>query len=69
MAKNSFVAEVTFKDWILRDIKNLLELLDKLQKRICKTIGPSFAATLEPLAHHWNVASLSLFYTYYLGKC
>ena len=27
-----------------------LELLDKLQKRICRTIGPSFAASLEPLA-------------------
>ena len=29
-----------------------LELLDKLQKRICKTGGPSLAASLEPLAHH-----------------
>ena len=28
-----------------------LELLDKLQKRICRTIGPSIAASLEPLAH------------------
>ena len=28
-----------------------LELLDKLQKRICRTIGPSLAASLEPLAH------------------
>ena len=27
-----------------------LELLDKLQKRICKTVGPSLAASLEPLA-------------------
>ena len=26
-----------------------LELLDKLQKRICRTIGPSFASSLEPL--------------------
>ena len=29
-----------------------LELLDKLQKRICRTVGPSLAASLEPLAHH-----------------
>ena len=33
-----------------------LELLDKLQKPICRTFGPSFAASLEPLAHCWNVA-------------
>ena len=37
-----------------------LELLDKLQKRICRTVGPSLAASLEPLAHR-NVANLSLF--------
>ena len=28
-----------------------------------------FAASLEPLAHRWNVASLSLFYRYYFGRC
>ena len=28
-----------------------LEMLDKLQKQICKTVGPSLAASLEPLAH------------------
>ena len=37
-----------------------LELLDKLQKQICRTVGPSLAASLEPLAHHRNVVSLSL---------
>ena len=37
-----------------------LELLDKLQKRICRTVGPSLAASLEPLAHCRNVASLSV---------
>ena len=46
-----------------------LELLDKLQKRICRTVGPSFAASLEPLAHRRNVASLSLFCRYYFGRC
>ena len=45
-----------------------LELLDKLQKRICRTVGPSLAASLEPLAHHQNVASLSLFYRYYFCR-
>ena len=28
-----------------------LELLDKLQKWICRTVGPSLAASLETLAH------------------
>ena len=46
-----------------------LELLDKLQKRICRTVGLSLAASLEPLAHRRNVASLSLFYRYYFGRC
>ena len=41
-----------------------LELLDKLQKRICRAVGPLLAASLEPLAHRRNVASLSLFYRY-----
>ena len=45
-----------------------LELLDKLQKQICRTVGPSLAASLEPLAHRRNVASLSLFYRYYFGR-
>ena len=40
------------------------ELLDKLQKRICKTTGASLATSLELLAHCQNVASLSMFYRY-----
>ena len=46
-----------------------LELLDKLQKRIYRIVGPSLAASLESLAHRQNVASLSLFYRYYFGRC
>ena len=34
-----------------------LELLDKLQKLTCRTVGPSLAASLELLAHLRNVAS------------
>ena len=45
-----------------------LELLDKLQKWIYRTVGPSLAASLEPLAHRQNVASLSIFYRYYFGR-
>ena len=45
-----------------------LELLDKPQKRICRSAGLSLAASPEPLVHHQNVASLSLFCRYYFGK-
>ena len=38
-----------------------LEFLNKLQKRTCRTVGPSLAASLEPLAHRRNAAILSLF--------
>ena len=36
------------------------KLLDKLQKQMCRTLGPSIGTSLEPLAHHQNVASLTL---------
>ena len=45
-----------------------LKLLDKLQKRICRTVGPSLAASLEPLAHRRNVASLIKSFLYF-GRC
>ena len=41
-----------------------LELLDKLQKRICKT-----ASSFDPLAHRRNLASLNLLCRYYFGIC
>ena len=46
-----------------------LDLLDKLQKRICRIVGPSLVASLKPLAHPRNVVSLSLFYRFYFGRC
>ena len=46
-----------------------LELLDKLQKRICEPVGPSLATSLEPLAHCQNIARLKLFYRYYFERC
>ena len=46
-----------------------LDLLDKLQKQIYRIVGPSLAASLEPLAHCQNVACLCLFYRYYFGRC
>ena len=32
-------------------------------------VHPSLIASLEPLAHQRNVASLNLFYSYYFGRC
>ena len=46
-----------------------LKLLNKLQKRTSRNVGPSLATSLESLAHRRNVASLSLFYRYYFGRC
>ena len=40
-----------------------LELLDN------RTVGPSLAASLEPLVHRGNLASLSLFYRCYFVRC
>ena len=37
-----------------------LQLLDKLQKRICRTVGPSLVTSLEPLADRRNVARLKV---------
>ena len=45
-----------------------LELLEKLQKQICRTVGPWLAAFLGHLAHCWNVTR-SFFYMYYFGRC
>ena len=46
-----------------------LELLDKLLKRICRTVGPSLTTSLDPLAHRQEGTILSLFYKYYFGRC
>ena len=44
-----------------------LELLDKLQKRICRTVGPSLGVSLEPLAHRQLASTLG--YRYYFDRC
>ena len=49
--------------------KCYLDLLDKLQRRICRVVGPDLSASLQSLAHRRNVVSLSLFYRYYFGRC
>ena len=47
----------------------LLGIVRQATKKICRIVGPSLAASLEPLAHHRNVVSLSLFYRYNFGRC
>ena len=49
--------------------RSYLELLHKQKKLICRTAGPSFAASLEPLVHRRNDASLSLFYRNNFSRC
>ena len=41
-----------------------LEMFGKLWKWVCRTVGPSFAVSSEPLAYRRNIASLSFFYMY-----
>ena len=35
---------------------------------MCRTVGPSLAASLESLAHNRNIASGSLFCRHYFGR-
>ena len=42
--------------------------MGKLQKWISRAVGPSHAASLELMAPRQNVASLSLFCSYYFGR-
>ena len=46
-----------------------LELLDKLQKQICRIVVPSLSASLENLVYPEKVGSFSVFYRYYFGRC
>ena len=50
-------------------LSSYFEILDKLQKRICRTVNPSIAISLKPLSHQQNVANLSLFCRYYFDRC
>ena len=39
-----------------------------ISELVHRTVGPSLVASLEPLVHHLNAASLSLFCRYYFGR-
>ena len=47
----------------------LLGIVTQATKWICRTVYPSLAAFVKPLAHHRNVVRLSLFHSYYFGRC
>ena len=46
-----------------------LDMLDKLEKQVCRTVGPKLAASFEPLCHCRSVAFLTFFFRYYFGGC
>ena len=46
-----------------------LDMLDMLLKHIFMTVGPLLAASHEPLTHRRTLASWSIFYRYYCGRC
>ena len=46
-----------------------LNLLDRIQKRICNAIGVNLSHKLDPLSHRRSVSSLCLFYKYFHGYC
>ena len=56
--------EYCFHVWA-STLSRYLDMLDKLQNRICRTVTPSLAASLESLALCQNATILSLFYRYY----
>lgn len=46
-----------------------LDMLDKLQKQVCRIHDLPLAASLRPLAHHQRVVSQCLCYSYYFNRC
>ena len=47
----------------------ILSLIDGIQRRIANLVGHDLASSSEPLSLRCSVASLSLFYRYYNGRC
>ena len=49
--------------------KHELSSLDRIQHRIHGLVGTELFSSLDSLGHRRNVASLSLLYRYFYGKC
>ena len=52
-------------DYLVSCLVTATWMLDKLQIWVYRTFSPLLVASLEPLAHHQNKASLSFFCGYY----
>ena len=46
-----------------------LNMLGKIEKWVCKTVGPELIFSLDILAHFWNLISISLLYKVYFERC
>ena len=55
--------------WYSQLLLGIVRQTMKTDMQECRIVGPSLAASLEPLAHRQNVTSLILFYRYYFDKC
>ena len=54
---------------VLADVPGCcLDMIDKLQKWVCRTVIPTLAGSPELLGNCRNIASFSLFYRYYFGR-
>ena len=51
------------------ELQSFQFLTQKSQKLLCRTVSPTLAASLEPLADCRNLASSNLFIRYYSGRC
>ena len=49
--------------------KTALSSLDRVQRRVRGLVGDELFSSLQSLSHRRNVASLTLFYRYFNGKC
>ena len=46
-----------------------LDMVDSLEKWICRTVGPALTVSLKPFGRCTNLASLSIFYRHYFRRC
>ena len=61
LSANFFLLRLSFSPINLTGAHSCyLEMLDKLQKQVGSTVGPSLNASLEPLAHPQNLAIIGI---------
>ena len=63
-------ALLVFFLWLVNFLKNLLIIVvDLLKKPPGLFVFFMISSMVQPLAHHWNVTSLNLFWRYCFGGC